>query len=99
MMNGTKPVASAPDNPMRRPRRDRQPENAAREHDREAADHRGDRADVAAIEAALREPAGGERGEGIGHQVAAGWTEKPRRALGQHGDAAKTGSPAKPSAR
>ena len=73
--------------------------DAAGEDDREPGGHRDDGGEVAAIEAALGEPAGDERGERIAHQVAAGRPSRRAAPCGSTGEAANTGRPAMPSAR
>ena len=82
-MNGTKPAASAPDRPIDGfdaiVSQSTPPANTIARPQTIDDDGR----EVAAIESALGEPAGDERGERIGHQVAAGRAEQPRGALRQ----------------
>ena len=99
--NGATPAASALDSPMAvRPNvaRTAEPQRAAGVDHDEAGDHRENRREVAAIEAALGEVAGHERRERIRHQVAAGRPEQPpgarrqrrrRREHRQAGDAGR----------
>ena len=57
------------------------PGDAAREDDGEAGAHGGDGGQVAAIEAALREIAGDEGGDGIAHEISAGRPKQARETL------------------